>query len=149
MADYSLYIAAVVQALSDDATLSALVDFLVPGFQRGQADRYLQGNLRACVGVRTLNLNSQGFPGCAYHGLSDHDQLIEFDIIQLADNDSGVAAIADAIEQIMKKPISKTIGGITYGIVTVGPIRFMPVNDPSFPNWVEVTGTARLRYIDE
>ncbi len=105
MADYSVYVALVAQALSDE--LSTLVDFFVPGFNRTKADKYLKGPHKCCVGVRNLDLLSQGLPGCAYHNISDHDQLIEFDIIQIADDDTYIAGIANRIQQIMKKPISK------------------------------------------
>lgn len=150
MADYSKYVNLVAQALSDNTELNTAVNGqIVPGFNRTKADDYLKKSNHCCIGVRNLNINSTGLPGCDYHNVSDHDQLIEFHIIQKATDDAYIAGIADKIEQIMKKPITKTMNNIQYSVSTVGPIRFNPVDDDQFTDRVQITGTCRLKYLDE
>jgi hypothetical protein len=148
MSNPSNYVVLVTQCLSDDNVLNGMVDDFVPGFQRTNADDHLKGAHQTCLGVRNLNLNGSDLPGCAYHGLSDYDQLIEFHIINIATNDTYISGIVAEILRIMKRPLTKTIGGVSYSVATNGKISFTPVNDPAFPNWVEVTGTCRLRYLD-
>ncbi len=150
MANPALYVALVAQALSDDAALNSACDGqIVPNFRRSKADQYLTKTNHCCIGVRNLNINSIGLPGCAYHNISDHDQLIEFHIIQKADNDSYISSIANQIEQIMKKLITKTMDGVQYSISITGPVRFSPVDDDKFTDRVQITGTCRLKFLDE
>ncbi len=149
MSNPSSYIALVAQCLSDDDALNALVDGeIVPGFQRTNADDHLAGVHKACIGVRNLSLNGEDLPGVAYHGISDYDQLIEFHAINVAQNDTYISSIVAEILRIMKKPLTKTMGGISYSVSTKGKINFVPVDDPAFPDRVEMTGTCRLRYLD-
>ncbi len=143
------YIALVAQCLSDDDTLNGLVDGqIIPGYRRALADDYLAGTNHACIGVRNLSLNGQDLPGCAYHSISEYDQLIEVSITHKSDNDTYISSIVAEIMRIMKRPLTKTIGGVSYSIYTDGRINFVPVNDPAFLDRVEVTGTCRLRYLD-
>ena len=149
MANPSNYIALVAQCFLDDDTLAPMVDYnIIPGFRRALADDYLTGTNRACIGIRNLNLMGQDLPGCAYHGISEYDQLIEISITSKADNDTYISSIVAEILRIMKRPLTKTIGGISYSIYTNGRINFVPVNDPAFLDRVEVTGTCRLKYLD-
>jgi hypothetical protein len=80
--------------------------------------------------------------------LADDDMLIEISVTSKTDNDTKIAAIVNEIMRIMKRPLTKTIGGISYSVSTDGRINFVPVNDPAFLDRVEVTGTCRLRYLD-
>jgi len=149
MANFSDYISLVCQCLSDDDLVNAKCNGqIISGFRRALADDYLSDTEKTCVGVRNLNLNSQDLPGVAYHGISDYDMLIEISITSIAENDTKIAALVHEIMRVMKKPLSKTIGGITYSVSTKGKISFTPVNDPAFPDRVEMTGTCRLRYLD-
>lgn len=149
MADYSKYISLVAQCLQDDAVLNALVDGqIVPHFRRANADQYLTAANQACVGVRNLNLRGDDLPGAAYHSISDYDQLMEFHLIQLASDDCYLSSVAHEIGRIMKSPLTKTIGGISYSVSTLGRINFMPVDDDQFNDRVQITGTCRLRYLD-
>ena len=149
MANPSSYIALVVQCFSDDDALNGLVNGqIIAGFQRALADDKLTLANHACIGVRNLNLNGSDFGGVAYHGLSDYDMLIEIRVINVADNDTYISSIVAEIMRIMKRPLTKTICGVSYSVNTDGKMSFRPVNDPAFPNWVEMVGTCRLRYID-
>lgn len=148
--DHSIYVSLVAKALEDDSTLNALVDGqIIPGFRRAAADDFLGKANQACIGVRALDTISTGLPGAAYHNISEHEILIEFHLIQIASDDAYLAAIADQIQQIMKKPISKTMHGVSYSISTYGPIRFAPVNDDQFLDRVQITGTCRLKFLDK
>lgn len=153
MSNPSSYIALVVQCfLEDDALAAKFGGKIVPGFQRVLADDYIdpiENPTKCCLGVRTLNLNEFDLGGCAYHGLSEYDQLIEFDIIHVSDNDTYAWGAAAEIMRRLKSPLTKTIGGISYSITKKGTsLKFTPVNDPAFPNWIELTATCRLGYID-
>jgi hypothetical protein len=142
-------VALVAQCFLDDDVLNGLVDGkIIPGFRRALADDYLTGANRTCIGVRNLNLNGQDLPGAGYHGISKYDQLIEISITNKADNDTYISSIIAEILRIMKRPLTKTMGGISYSISTNGKINFVPVNDPAFLDRVEVTGTCRLMYLD-
>lgn len=149
MADHSIYASLVAKALEDDDTLNALVDGqIVPGFRRSQADNYLAGPNHACIGVRAVDTISTGLPGCAYHNISEHDLLIEFHLIQIATDDTYLAGIADQVQQIMKKPINKTMNGIAYFISTYGSIRFNTLNDDIFVDRIQIIGTCRIKVLD-
>lgn len=149
MADHSIYVSLVAKALEDDDALNTLVDGqIVPGFRRSQADGYLVGPTHACIGVRAVDTISTGLPGCAYHNISEHDLLIEFHIIQIATDDTYLAGIADRVQQIMKKPINKTMNGIAYFISTYGPIRFNTLNDDMFVDRIQIIGTCRIKVLD-
>jgi hypothetical protein len=142
-------VALVCQCFQDDETLNALCDGqIISGFRRALADDFLTGLQKTCIGVRNLNLRSNDLPGCAYHGISEYDMLIEISVTSKTDNDTKIAAIVNEIMRIMKRPLTKTMGGISYSVSTDGRINFVPVNDPAFLDRVEVTGTCRLRYLD-
>lgn len=147
MSDSSKIIAAIAQVLSDDPALNALCDgMIISGFRRAQADAYLGGSHQACIGVRALSRVSNGLPGCYYHGTSTQDLLVEFAIITIADDDSSTAAIASRIEDLMKAGVTQVMDGIEYQLVT-GQISFSPLNDDQAPaNWVQLVGTARIKY---
>lgn len=149
MSNFANYIDLVAQCLQDDDALNALVDGqVIRGYRRALADDFLTGAHQAFIGVRNLNLRGQDLPGAAYHSLSDYDQLIEISVTNVADNDTYISSIVAEIMRIMKRPLTKTIGGISYSVSTDGRINFVPVNDPAFLDRVEVTGTCRLRYLD-
>ncbi|MFA5407406.1 MAG: hypothetical protein WC343_01385 [Bacilli bacterium] len=141
--------ALVAKALEDDSTLAALVDGqIIPGFRRAQADDFLAGPNHACIGVRAVDTVSTGLPGCAYHNISEHDLLIEFHLIQVATDDTYLAGVADQVQQVMKKPISKPMNDIAYFVSTYGPIRFNTLNDDIFVDRIQITGTCRLKVLD-
>jgi hypothetical protein len=147
--DFSIYVALVAKALEDDSTLAALVDGqIIPGFRRAQADDFLAGPNHACIGVRAVDTVSTGLPGCAYHNISEHDLLIEFHLIQVATDDTYLAGVADQVQQVMKKPISKPMNDIAYFVSTYGPIRFNTLNDDIFVDRIQITGTCRLKVLD-
>ncbi len=149
MADHSIYVSIVAKALEDDSALAALVDGqIIPGFRRAQADDFLAGPNRACIGVRAVDTISTGLPGCAYHNISEHDMLIEFHLIQIATDDTYLAGVANQIQQIMKRPINKTMNGIAYFISADGPIRFNTLNDDIFVDRIQIIGTCRLKFLD-
>lgn len=149
MSNTASYVALIAQCFLDDATLAPMVDYnIIPGFRRALADDYLTGTNRACIGIRTLSARGQDLGGAAYHGLSKYDQLIEISVTNKADNDTYISSIVAEIMRIMKRPLAKTIGGVTYNISYDGNINFKPVNDPAFLDRVEVTGTLNLPYID-
>lgn len=134
----------------DDATLPGMVDYqIVPGFQRVSADSYLTGTNKTCIGIRSLNVNQEDLGGCAAHGLSFYDQLIEISVTSIATNDTYIASVVHEIMRIMKRPLTKTIGNVSYSVYTVGRGKWQPVNDPAFPDRVEMTGTYRLGFIDD
>jgi hypothetical protein len=153
MSNPANYIALVVQCFLEDDALSAKFDGnIVPGFQRVSADKYLdpaKNPTECCLGIRTLNLNESDLGGCAYHGLSDYDQLIEFDLIHVAYNDTYAWGAAAEIMRRLKSPLTNTIGGVSYSVTKKGTsLKFTPVNDPAFPTWIELTATFEIGYID-
>ena len=149
MSNPSAYVVLVTQCLSDDDVLNGLVDgHFVPGYQRTNADDHLTGTNRACIGIRNLDLVGQDLPGAAYHGMSDYDQQIEISITQIAQNDTYISSIMAEIMRIMKKPLSKTIGGVVYSVSTTGIAKWRQVDDPAFLDRIEVNGVYRLRYLD-
>jgi hypothetical protein len=149
MSNPSAYVVLVAQCLQDDDVLNTLVDGeFVPGYQRTNADDHLVGTHKACIGVRNLDLIGQDLPGCDYHGISDYDQQVEISITQIAQNDTYISSIMAEIMRIMKKPLSKTIGGVTYSVSTDGRARWQTVNDPAFLDRIETNGVYRLRYLD-
>ena len=150
MANFSNYIALVYQCFMDDATLPGMVDYqIVPGFQRVSADTYLTGANKTCIGIRSLNVNQADLGGCAVHGLSFYDQLIEISVTSIATNDTYIASVVHEIMRIMKRPLTKTIGGVSYSVYCTGKGNWRPVNDPAFSDRVEMTGTYRLGFIDD
>ena len=154
MANISAYVAAVAQKLQDDAVLNALVDgMIVPGFRRAAADSFLAGTHQACVGVRSLSKNSQGLSGCAYHGLSSHDHLLEIRIITLLSatrqDDSYAYAIGHEVERIIKPGFSQIINGVTYQISHIQSINFTALEDENVNDRIEIQATIRIKYWDE
>ena len=150
LTNFANYVALVAQCFYDDDTLNSMVDGqIVPGFRRASADDFLTGTNKTCVGIRNLNLNTTDLGGCAYHGLSMNDMLLEVSITSKADNDTYIASVVHEIMRIMKRPLTKTIGGVSYSVYTVGRGTFRPVNDPAFTDRVEMTGTYRLGFIDD
>ena len=150
MANFANYVALVCQCFMDDTTLNPLVDGeIVAGFQRTQADDHLTGSKKTCIGVRSLDVIQEDLGGCAYHGLSFYDQLIEISVTSIADNDTYISSVVHEIMRIMKKPLTKTLNGVSYSVYTVGRGTFRPVNDPAFSDRVEMVGTYRLGFIDD
>jgi hypothetical protein len=149
MADCSLYVSLVAQVLSDDSTLSSLVDGqIIPGFRRSKADNYLAGTNQACIGIRNLTGITQPLPGCYFHGGTIEDQLIEIHVIQVSDNDEGVNAIVSQIKDDLKAGLYCTLNGVEYR-ATVLYLNFSPVDDDQAPdNWQQIIGTCKLKYLD-
>ena len=150
MVNFANYVALVVQCLMDDTTLNPMVDGkIIAGFQRTNADDHLTGAHQTCIGVRNLDVTSQDLGGCAYHGLSMYDQLIEISVTAKADDDTYIASVVHEIMRIMKRPLTKTLNGVSYSVYTTGQGTFRPVNDPAFADRVEMTGTYRLGFVDD
>ena len=150
MANFANYIALVHQVFMDDTTLAPMVDYqIVPGFRRASADDYLTKTNKTCIGIRTLNVNQQDLGGCSAHGLSFYDDLIEISVTTIAKDDTYIASVVHEIMRIMKRPLTKTIGGVSYSVYTTGRGSFKPVNDPAFADRIEMTGTYRLGFIDD
>jgi len=149
LANFANYIALVHQCLMDDTILGPMVDYqIVPGFQRVLADSYLTGTNKTCIGIRTLDITGDDLGGCAYHGLSFYDDLIEISVTSIATNDTYIASVVHEIMRIMKRPLTKTVGGVSYSIYAIKP-KWRPVNDPAFADRIEMNGTYRLVYIDD
>lgn len=153
MVDISRYVSAVAQHLQDDATLNALVDGqIVPGFRRAAADDFLVGTQGACVGVRSLSKNSQGLPGCAYHGLAWHDHLLEIRIITLLSatrqDDSYACAIGAEVERLLRSGFEQTINGVTYRLPHISSINFTALEEENVSDRIEIQATVRMRYMD-
>jgi hypothetical protein len=151
--DCSVYVAAVAQRLQDDPVLNALVDGqIIPGFRRAAADQFLQGTHQACIGVRSLSKNSQGLPGCAYHGLASHDHLMEIRIITLLSptrqDDSYAYAIGHEVERLLRDGFSQQLNGITYNIPSIPTINFTSLDDDQFSDRIEIQATVRMKYLD-
>lgn len=148
--NFSNYVALVCQCFMDDATLNGMVDGeIVPGFRRTNADSHLEGTHQTCIGVRNLDVTAQDLGGCAYHGLSMYDQLIEISVTSIASDDTYIASVVHEIMRIMKRPLTKTLNGVSYSIYTTGRGTFRPVNDPAFSDRVEMIGTYRLGFVDD
>jgi hypothetical protein len=148
MSNYAAYIAVMAQALSDDSGVNSLVDAVVPGFSRDQADKYLEGVHKCCIGIWNASINSEGLPGVAYHGLSLHEQLVALSLIHISDNDEYLGQVTDAVQNVLRKPIQKTLNGISYSFSTYRPINFSPVLDDKFSDRIELSGTCRIKYLD-
>jgi hypothetical protein len=151
MSDFSLYTSLVAQRLQDDNTLNALVDGqVISGFQRTLADNYLTKTNQALVGVRNLNDRSQGLPGCAMHGTSKHDQLLEIRIITKIlperQDDSYAAAIASRVETLLKPGFTQSMNGAEYQVPYIGTINFSPYPGTDMLDRIEVQGTVNMRY---
>lgn len=150
MANFANYIGLICQCFLDDATLNGMVDGeIIPGFQRTNADSHLEGAHHTCIGVRNLDVTAQDLGGCAYHGLSMYDQLIEISVTSIASDDTYIASVVHEIMRIMKRPLTKTLNGVSYSVYTTGRGTFRPVNDPAFSDRVEMVGTFRLGFIDD
>ena len=148
--NFSNYVALVCQCFMDDATLNGMVDGeIVPGFQRTNADSHLAGAHQTCIGVRNLDVTQQDLGGCSYHGLSMYDQLIEISVTAKANDDTYIASVVHEIMRIMKRPLTKTLNGVSYSVYTTGRGTFRPVNDPAFSDRVEMVGTYRLGFVDD
>ena len=148
--NFSNYVALVCQCFMEDSVLPGMVDGeIVPGFQRINADSHLEGARQTCIGVRSLDVIAEDLGGCAYHGLSMYDQLIEISVTSKDDNDTYIASVVHEIMRIMKRPLTKTLNGVSYSVYTTGRGTFRPVNDPAFSDRVEMTGTFRLGFIDD
>lgn len=150
MSNFSTYVNLVAKALEDDDALREMVDGqIIPGFRRSQADSYLEGENGACIGIRSLSKNSQGLPGCYYHGISKQDHLLEIRVISLLtatrQDDSYAAAIGSRIEDLLKGGITKTLNGVQYQ-AAVGPINFTPLDDDQFNDRIEIQATVRIKY---
>lgn len=150
MANFANYVALVCQCFMDDSVLPGMVDGeIVPGFQRTNADSHLGGVHQTCIGVRSLDVIAEDLGGCAYHGLSMYDQLIEISVTSIASDDTYIASVVHEIMRIMKRPLTKTLNGVSYSVYTTGKGTFRPVNDPAFSDRVEMIGTYRLGFVDD
>ncbi len=151
MANFANYVALVCKCFEDDSVLPGMVDDeIIAGFQRTNADSHLEGAHQTCIGVRSLDIIAEDLGGCAYHGLSMYDQLIEISVTAKADDDTYIASVVHEIMRIMKRPLTKTLNGVSYSISTIGGGgKFKPVNDPAFSDRIEMTGTYRLGFIDD
>lgn len=153
MVDISAYVSVVAQHLQEDDVLNAMCDGrVVPGFRRAQADQYLAEAQGACVGVRNLSKNSAGLPGCAYHGMANHDQLIEIRIITLLSamrqDDSYAYAIGAEVERLLRSGFEETLNGVAYRIPSIPVINFTSLEDDQFTDRIEIQATVRIKYVD-
>lgn len=152
MVDVSAYVSAVAQHLQDDAALNALVDGqIIPGFRRAAADGFLAGTHQACVGVRSLSKNSQPLGGAAYHGMANHDQLIEIRIITLLSatrqDDSYAYAIGAEVERLLRSGFDQELNGVTYHLSCITNINFTALEEENVSDRIEIQATVRLKYI--
>lgn len=152
MANISAYVACVAQRLQDDPTLNAMCDGqIVPGFRRAAADGFLTGTQQACVGVRSLSKNSQGLGGSAYHGMANHDHLIEIRIITLLSatrqDDADAYAIAAEVERLLRAGFDQEINGVTYHLSVISGLNFTALDDDQLNDRIEVQATVRIKYI--
>ena len=148
----SAYVAAVAQRLQDDSVLNGLVDGqIIPGFRRAAADSFLAGTHQACVGVRSLSKNSQGLGGAAYHGIANHDHLMEIRIITLLgatrQDDADAYAIAAEVERILRAGFDQEINGVTYHLSVISGLNFTALDDDQLNDRIEVQATVRIKYI--
>jgi hypothetical protein len=153
MVDCSAYVSAVAQHLQEDDVLNALVDGqVIAGFRRTMADQYLAGTKQTCIGVRNLSKNSSGLPGCAYHGMANHDQLLEIRIITLLSatrqDDSYAYAIGAEVERLLRSGFEETLNGVTYRIPSIPVINFTSLEDDQFTDRIEIQATVRIKYVD-
>lgn len=153
MANIAKYIEAVAHHLQADSILNPMVDGqVIPGFRRSQADDYLSEAQEACIGVRNLSKNSQGLPGCAYHGMGKHDQLVEIRIITMLSttrtDDAYAYAIAAEVERILLSGFEETLNGVTYRVPCIPDINFTSLDDDKFNDRIEVQATFRMKYMD-
>lgn len=147
-----MYVAAVAQKLLDDPILNFLCDGqIVPGFRRAAADQFLAGTHQACIGIRSLSKNSQGLPGCAYHGIASHDHLMEIRIITLLSatrqDDSYAYAIGAEVERLLRHGFSEILNGTIYNISSIPNINFTALDDDQFNDRIEIQATFRLKYL--
>jgi len=141
---------AVAKVLEEDNALNLLVDGqIISGFRRAMADDYLGKPNHACIGVRNLVDLSRGLPGCAYHGVSKHNQLIEIRVITLTSttrqDDYYAGQIADRIERVLKGGVEKVLNATSYQLLT-GDIAFTPLDVEELTDRIEVQSTVRLQY---
>jgi hypothetical protein len=154
MANISLYISAVAQHLLEDSTLNLMVDGqIIPGLRRSAANDFLTKTNQACIGVRSLSKNSQGLAGCAYHGLANHDHLIEVRIITLLSptrqDDSYAYAIGAEVERLLRAGFDQEINDITYHISLIRSVNFTTLEEENVNDRIEIQATVRLKYIGE
>ena len=138
--------------LFDDPILNFLCDCqIIPGFRRAAADSFLAGAHQACVGVRSLSKNSQGLGGCAYHGLANHDHLIEIRIITLLSatrqDDADAYAIAAEVERLLRSGFDQELNGVTYHLSVISGLNFTALDDDQLNDRIEVQATVRIKYI--
>jgi hypothetical protein len=153
MANISAYVACVAQRLLDDPTLNAMCDgMIIPGFRRAAADSFLAGTHQACVGVRSLSKNSQGLPGCAYHGIASHDHLMEIRIITLLSatrqDDSYAYAIGHEVERLLRDGFTQELNGISYNVCCIPNINFTALEEENVTDRIEIQATVRMKYWD-
>lgn len=154
MANISTYISAVAQHLLEDPTLNLMVDGqVIPGLRRAAANDFLTKTNQACIGVRSLSKNSQGLAGCAYHGLANHDHLIEIRIITLLSatrqDDSYAYAIGAEVERLLRAGFDQEINDNTYHISLIRSINFTALEEENVNDRIEIQATVRLKYIGE
>lgn len=147
MADASLYVALIAQVMQNDDTLSALVDFVVPAWNRGKADQYLAGPHQACIGVRNFQTITTQLPGCHFHGGTKENDGIEISVIHVADNDVYAQSIVARIKDLLKGGLYCTFNAVDYSINLMD-LSFHSLDDDQFQDRVQLIGTCRLKYLD-
>lgn len=136
ISDIEAWVAGILLA---DTTLVALVDsVIVAGFQRSKANDYLQATNQACVGVRSVDEGSSGLGGCAFHGLSMHNHLLEIRIITMLSSTRTTNAYASQIAQRCKLTLKQYVAG---------QLNFTRLYDDVLTDRIELQATFRLRYI--
>lgn len=144
--DYTDYIAAIAQILLRDQALWAMVDGqVIPGLRRDKAGDYLKKSKHCCIGVRALDETSKGLPGAAYHGGSDNDLMIEFDVINISDSDTYAGKVAAKAKDLIRRAPSINMGAVMFQILPSG-IDLKPIQDDKFSDRFHVIGTVRIKY---
>jgi hypothetical protein len=118
---------------------------VIPGLRRDKAGDYLKRSKKCCIGVRALNENSAGLPGAAYHGASDNDLQIEFDVINISDSDTYAGKVATKAKDLIRRAPAINMGSVMYQILPAG-IGLRPIQDDKFPDRFHVVGTVRIKY---
>ena len=143
MTDYSARIALIAAVLTNDDTISGLVDGqVISGIQVPPADPYLTKTNQCCISVYTRIGRSMGLPGAAFHGMAECDHLICIDVHSISDSDTYASQVAGKIEDLLRKCVEDS----SYQI-NVGAITWRPIRDPSFGNRIIINGTVEGSYL--
>jgi hypothetical protein len=147
MADASFMVALIAQVLQNDDILSGLADFVIPGFNRHNADESLKGPHQACIGVRNFQSITEALPGCYFHSGTEENDGIEFHVIHISDNDVYAHSIVARIKDLLKAGLYCTFGGVNYRVRLLN-LTFNALNDDQFTDRIQIIGTCRLKYLD-